>query len=132
MATKFEYIVDADGSKRPILKRTNLRYTTTLKDIAGAVVPSTDLSTFTLTWYSLHGAQAVVNSRDGQNILNANNVTLDGSGNLVWNLQPADTQILDSTLAFEWHRALFAWTKTGGEQGKHEVDIKITNVNKVS
>ena len=128
MATKFEK--DANG--RPILERTSLRYSGVMKDLAGAVVPSTDLSALTLTWYSLAGAQAIVNARDGQNVLNANNVTIDGSGNLAWSMQPADTQILDATLAYEWHRALFAWTKTGGEQGKHEVDIKITNVGKVS
>lgn len=121
MATKFE----------GILERTSRKYSAAIKDLDGVAVPAASLATMVLTLYSLHSL-AVINSRSAQNILNANNVTIDGSGNLVWEVQPADNQILDDNLAIEIHRALFEWTWGGGKAGKHEVDFYVRNLNKVA
>lgn len=116
-----------------ILERTTRRYGATITDLDGVTpVPAASLATMTLTLYSLH-SQAVINARNAQNVLNANNVTIDANGVLTWEVQPADNPILDDTLAVERHRALFAWTWGGGSKaGKHEVDFEVRNLNKVA
>ena len=101
-------------------------------DEKDAGLPAASLTTLTLTLYSLHGPLAIINSRDGQNILNANNVTIDSSGNGAWQSQPLDNQILDATLPLERHRALIQWTWAGGAKvGKHEIDFAVRNLNRV-
>lgn len=94
------------------------------------------LQTLTLTFYSLNDASyPIINNRDGQNVLNQNDVTVDGSGNLTWNLQAADTAILDDTLGMETHRGVFKWTylKNGEPKvGRYLIDIKVENLERVS
>lgn len=106
-------------------------YTATIKDELGVVIPAASLSTLTLTYYEKR-ANTIINSRDGQNILNANNVTVSSGGVLTWTLQPADTAILDVQNVYEEHIALFAWTwAAGAKAGKHEVRFIVTNMTRV-
>ena len=114
-----------------ILEKTSQKYAATIKDVDDVVIPAASLTTLTLTLYSLHSL-VVVNSRTTQDILNANNVTVSVAGALVWELQPADTAIIDDARSIEIHRALFEWTWGGGKAGKHQVDFYITNVKKVT
>lgn len=115
-----------------VYEKTSAKLTAILKDETGAAVSSALLTTFTLTLYD-KATGAIINSRDDQNVLNANNVTVDTSGNVVWTLQPADNIILDDSLNREHHRALFEWSwATGTKTGKDYVDISVLNLAKVS
>ena len=115
-----------------ILEKTSRKYSAVLRDLDGVIIPNTSLSTLTLTLYSIHSL-AVINSRNAQNVLNANDVSVDVIGNLTWEMQPADNAILDPTLQTEIHRALWEWTWAGGAKaGKHEVDFQVRNLNKVT
>lgn len=109
------------------------RYSATLKDETGAVVPAASLTALELTlWDVLTGT--VVNSRDAQNVLNTNNVTVDGNGGLVWDIQPADNAIVrtTSTPFPERHRAMFYFTWSGGtKKGWHAVDLMVQDSAKL-
>ena len=101
-----------------------------MKDENGATIANTDLTTFTLTLYN-KDTGAIINSRDAQNVLNANNVTVDGAGAVAWTMQPADSPIINDDLNWEDHVALFKLTWTGGKQTNHEAIIRVQNVSKV-
>ncbi len=88
--------------------------TAVIVDATGNPVPAGSLASLTLTYYSISDpSNPIINTRNSQNVLNANNVTVDASGNLRWSLQPADTAILDPTIpvgSVERHQALFIFT----------------------
>lgn len=106
-------------------------YTAILKDEAGTVVPAAAIGALTLTLSNVADG-AIINSRTGQNVLNQNNVTVDANGLLTYTLQPADTAIQDSTLAYETHRATFQCTfNSGAGQANWDVDFLIRNLSKV-
>lgn len=93
-------------------------------------LPALTLSTLTLTLYAeTSTGQQVVNGRNIQNVLNANNVTVDSNGNLTWNIQVGDTTLIES-IAFEIHRAVFAWTWASGA-GNHEVWLNVRRLDRV-
>lgn len=95
-------------------------------------IGSNDLATLTLTLYALKSDATIayVNSRNGQNVLNQNNVTLDASGLLTWTVQPEDTTLVED-LDFERHYALFEWTWVGGT-GRALVVLVVQNLVTVS
>lgn len=89
--------------------------------------------TLTLTYYDeLSGV--IINTRDGQNALNTNNVTLAAAGSplvttLTWLLQPADTVLVDARHELEWHVALFQWTwDSGTKHMAREVRFAVENL----
>ena len=84
-------------------------YRSALIDDLGEPVQGALLTTLTLTVLQEY-TLAVVNGRDGQNVLNTNGVTIDTDGMLRWGLTVDDTVILNDALRKEMHRALFAWT----------------------
>lgn len=115
-----------------IMEKTTVKITATVEDENGDGLAAASLDTLTLTLYSLED-DTIINSRDGQDVLNANDVTLDGSGNLVWTVIPDDTIIVDTTLNAERHRAVFEWTyDTGAKNGKHVIDMRIINLVKIA
>ena len=76
----------------------------------------------------------IINSREGQNVLNTNNVTVDEDGLLTWNIQGDDNQIVSTTLAageYETHIALFEWVWSSG-QGKEQIELMVEQLDKVS
>lgn len=110
-----------------INKLTTFKYPATLLDQNGAGLGPADLTTLTLKLYDAT-TFAIINSRDDQNVLGANGVTIDSSGNLVWIMDPADNPILDLTLSSEVHVALFKWTWGVGRKGDHEVQFRVVNI----
>jgi hypothetical protein len=94
-------------------------------------LPASLLNTLTLTLSSLHGAQAIVNSRNDQNVLNANGVTVDESGNFTWLMDALDNQVLDATLPVERHRMLLEATFSGTKAGKFVHDFAVRNLGAV-
>lgn len=128
-------LLDSAGADLVVSERTTLRITAPLKDETGAAIPSAGLTTLTLTLYVRDAtAQTIINSVDDVNILNTGRGTVHAtSGLLTLTLLPADTQIVDSTSAIEWHRALIEWTyDAGAKAGKYEIDFPVLNLNKVS
>ena len=128
-------LVDSAGALITVAERTTLRILLTLQDETGAAIPSAGLTTLTLTLYVRDAtAQTIINSVDDVNILNTGRGTVHAtSGLLTLTLLPADTQIVDSTSAIEWHRALIEWTyDAGAKAGKYEIDFPVLNLNKVS
>ena len=85
---------------------------------------------FTLTYYN-RATGTIINSRDGQNVLNANNVVIT-NGVMAWSMQVADTTIVDTTSVTELNVALWQWTDALGKAGKHETIIRVLNFAKVT
>lgn len=104
-------------------------YTAVLKDGA---LPITGLpfTGFRMSYYSVLTG-GIVNGRDNQNILNANDVTIDGVGNFSWKLQEADVIIDDGDTVppIVRYRAEFngEWLDGAGSprQVTHEIEIPI-------
>lgn len=106
-------------------------YSFTLKDENGSVVPGSSLNSVTLTFYAVHSG-AIINSRNGQNVLNANNVTISEQGVVTWTLQLNDVKIVDDTQLTETHRALFLFTWGSNRCKPHELDVVISNLAKLA
>ena len=112
---------------------TTPKYTATITDDDGVALPAASLTTLVLTLYVVKsdGTIGYVNSRNAQNVLNANNVTVSAAGAVVWSVQTADTTLIES-LPFERHIALFEWTwSAGAKAGKHEVVLNVQNLTEV-
>lgn len=118
--------------KDPIAEKTTAKITAKVVDETGAGIPAGSLTTLTLTVYAEADPTVVVNSRNQQNVLNANDVTIDASGNLTYQMQPADNAIMDTSRSWERHVLLFEWSWGGGKAGKHEVVVQVINMAKVS
>lgn len=102
-------------------------------EVDGAIIGS-NLTGMKL-WYHQDYSKVTVNSRENQDVLNLNNVSIPSNGNKVtWKLQSADTKILNPNLAEEPHRAIFSWTfnRLGGGtgEGSHVVIILVKNLDK--
>lgn len=117
-----------------VKEKSTVKYTATIKDETGAAIPAANLSSLVLTlWNMSDPLKAVINSRSAQNVLNANNVTVDSNGLVTWTMQPADNAIQITTNRVERHRALFVFTwASGAKQGAHEVDFDVLNIEKLS
>lgn len=107
-------------------------YTATLKDEAGTVIPASAISALTITLSNVADG-TIINSRNAQDALNANNVTIHAtSGLLTYTLQPSDTAIQDDEQPYETHRATFQCTyNAGAGQSNWDVDFMIRNLSKV-
>lgn len=113
-------------------EKSTFRYTCTLIDETGAVVPAASLTTLTLTLYNQDTALTIINSVNGTSILNVDRGTVDASGNVAILLTPADGAMVDATKAIEHHVMLIQWTyAAGAKAGRHEVVIPVCNLNKV-
>lgn len=115
-------------------ERTTARYTVTFEDEAGDPIPAADLTTLALTLYD-RATGAVINSREAQDALNANGVTVSSAGVLAWTLDPADNAVVGEVAVgnVEVHVALFEWTwDSGAKAGRHEVEIAVLNLGKVT
>lgn len=112
-----------------ITEGTTRTYIATLKGEDGIVVPASSLSAVRLRFYSTHTG-AVINGRDGQNVLNANGVTIDNNGLLTWKLLEADTILTDNpkpTLGHHCAVFVIEWidAQSVARQVVHEVTFPI-------
>ena len=91
----------------------NLVFTPT--DIVGAAILKANLVTLTITVFDLT-TSAVVNSRNAQNVIDANNGTVDTAGVLTMRLQPADTVIVGTVAdgAKQVRSVQLVWTFNDG------------------
>lgn len=106
------------------------RYTGQLVDETGAGFGA--VTSLTLTLYDLL-TLGIINGRNGQNVLNANQVTFDTvTGALQWDVLPLDNVIVNDALRVEEHRALFVAKWSGAaKQMNHEVVIRVANLRKL-
>src|SRR3972149_284487 len=111
------------------------KLTAVVKDESETVIPAASIGTLTLMLYdqkteldSPGSTGAIINSRNRQDILNANGCTVDSSGNMVMTFTPADNAIVNTGLSSERHVALFEYTYAAGlKAGKDEVLIDVIN-----
>ena len=105
-------------------------YTATVVGNDGVTpLPAATLLTLILTLYVIKADGSANLIRNAQNVLNANNVTIDAAGLLTWAIQVADTTLVE-VVPFERHVALFQWTWASGA-GKHEVVLSVKNLAQV-
>ena len=100
-------------------------------DLEAVPVPAASLTSATLTFYDLcthvpGSLTGIINGRSVQNVLNANQVTIDSSGHFIWSLQPADNSIVTLRRQVERHRALFVF---GWAQGSFPFELEVEVVN---
>lgn len=106
-------------------------YQATLRDELGAVIPAASLTTLTLTLTN-KSDNSLINARNAQNVLNANGVTIDSAGNLVWTGTPLDNPIINTSRQNEIHVALFQYTWNSGTKGApHAVELNCVRVSNV-
>lgn len=99
-------------------------YTATVTGPDGAVV--TAFTSVLLTLYDEYTGN-IINSRHDQNVLNANNVSINAStGLLTWQIQPEDTIIISTSRKGEWHTAIFVFTWSVGRY-VHRVRMRVVN-----
>lgn len=116
----------------PLDEQSSALVTAEVTNEAGVAVPASALSTLTLTLYDRQTG-TILNSRDGQDVLNTNGVTVDSAGLFAWGLTPLDTIIIDVTKALETHVGLFTWTyDSGTKTGRHEIVHVVRNLTKVT
>jgi hypothetical protein len=108
----------------PVNEHSSAVYTATLTDQSGAALAASMLTAVTLTLYD-KASDTILNERDGQDVLNANDVTIDENGVLTWAMQPADNVIVNQARKTpEVHVALwmFAWA-TGHYHHAAEIEV---------
>lgn len=114
-----------------INERTTPEWAFDLIDGAGDPIEATALNEFTATLYDKETGD-IINDRDEQNALNANQFTVDADGHGLWKLTPEDTAVLHPGTDFEVHVLLLEWTYNAGTKfGKYEYMHRINNLNKV-
>lgn len=113
-----------------VTEKTSALYEATLQDEAGVAVAGSSLATLTLTLYDV-ATGTILNSRNAQNVLNLNGVTVSEAGALAWTMVPADNAITTTSRSYELHRAVFIATWDTTKQMVHEVEIRVRNIGKV-
>jgi hypothetical protein len=109
------------------------RITGQLVDENDVGVPAAQLNTFTMTLWAItpDGTRPIVNGNSNIDVLNANQGTVDGSGNFVITLSELDNIIMASGFEHEIHRMLLTWTYAiATETGRFQIDFDIFHVDK--
>jgi hypothetical protein len=117
-----------------VAEGTTCLITGSLVDEAGSPLGSSQLQAFTLTLYAVVSGLPIINSRNATNILNAGPGTIDAGGLWTITLTPADNDIVSAAAPVdETHRLLLEWTYgAGAKAGKHEIEIRVRNLDKVA
>jgi hypothetical protein len=109
-------------------------YTFRLLSESGAAIPVGVLDTLTLTYYDV-ASGLIVNGRNNQQALNANDVTVatdvgpPAVTTVTWLLQPADTAMIEPDLRHEYRVIQFRWSWEGGTRsGAYQVQFLIENM----
>jgi hypothetical protein len=98
-------------------------------DMAGVAITKANLITLTITLIDV-ATSTVLNSRNGQSILDANGGTVTNDGVLTMRLDAADAPMV-GTASRESHLARFTWTWNDGvsvRTGKVEVVFDVVDV----
>ncbi len=111
-----------------VQERQSLRVGFTWLDETNTPIPLADVTALTLTLRNPRTG-AVLNSRDGQNVLNTNGVTFGvTNGETRWNVTPADLTIVDDTLDVEERHAMFRLEWGTDKAFEHRVVLRAANL----
>jgi len=111
-------------------EQTTGRYTATMRDETGATIDGTAMTTLTLTLYDKRTG-SIINSRNAQNVKNANGVAVTAAGVLTWTISTSDS-VMVGRQDRERHVALFIGTwDTGTKKFTHPVEMDVINLAKV-
>ena len=123
------------SKQRKLDEGTLAKYTATIIDEAETAIALSAMTTLTLTLYD-EETGTVINSRNDQDVLNTNNVTVSSAGLLTWLIQPGDNAIVGTRRRagqYEKHVALFEYTwSSGSKASKHELTLEIRQLDKVT
>lgn len=126
-------LTDSDGNPLVARERSTGTLRFALTDEDGAPISDTLLTSLTLTLYDrLSGT--TLNDRNHQDVLNLNDVILDGSGHAAWSVQSADHVLVSQKpMALERHRAVFEYTwNSGAQRDWHAFEFLVQGELKVS
>lgn len=96
----------------------------------GTALSNAEVTALTFSIYD-RATNGAVNSRVDA-ALTPISTYLDTSGNIIFDLAPADNVMIDSAHAEETHRVIVKWTYTGGAKGATYKDYTIQNPRMVS
>lgn len=107
-------------------KASSASFQADMLDEDGEIVPGSTLQSLLLT---LKHNASVINGRNAQNVKNANGVTIDEKGHMIWTMDPRDNPINTPNLpdgTTEQHKATFVWSWAGGaKQGQIDILINV-------
>ena len=114
--------------------------TFTLLDNASLPVLFADVATAQLTLFDMDTyvpggspVTGIINTRDAQNVLNTNDVTIAATSGLVtWSMQPEDNLIVTVRKQIERHRAEFRFVTTSGAELDYQFEVEVVNLRKAS
>lgn len=120
----------AETSHAQVNERDSGIYSCILVDELGNRLGPGDFQQLTLTLYD-YDTGTILNTRDNQDVKNANSGTLDANGNFKWTWGPGDMEIIDDTKSIERHVALFYCLWNGSSREKrHEVHFDVVNLQR--
>jgi hypothetical protein len=106
----------------------------TLRDAAGAVIPSSQMATMTMTIQDWSDpAHPIVNGVNGTtDVKNTRGCTLSTAGVFVLTLLPADTMILNDAREYEIRRVMveYAWPLVPTKSDAIEVFVVVRNLER--
>ena len=103
---------------------TTPKYTANLVDEDDVAVGSASLTTLVITVLNVL-TRDVINTRDRQNALNVNNVTVSAGGLLTWSIQALDL-VVPSGESFCDLQVIFEWTwSAGAKKNWHEFTLRV-------
>lgn len=108
-------------------------FTITPTDPDGNTIDANNLASLTVTLYD-DATNAVINSRNGQNILGANGGTIEVDNTVTMRLDPADNVIVGSASEDETenHVARFEYTYNDGQQVRTGSEERLFAVRKLA
>ena len=121
LPTKFEDVIN---------EASTAVYSTQLTDQDGTNILLAAIDSLTITLCTVIGG-TIINSRNDQNALNANGVTVSSSGLLTYVIEAADGAIIDLSLAtdaVEVHRATFKLNFNTVSFSNWDVDFNFRNL----
>lgn len=106
---------DASGRPLVVQQGESCDVIVSFVDMTGAAIAKAALASLTATLFD-EEQEAIINSRDGQNVLDANQGTVTTGGVLTLRLQPADSPIVGSIAVgdTERHVLRLTWTWSDG------------------
>ena len=117
---------DSDGDRFVAQEGESHNVEGQFSDMDGANIALADLLTFTITLYNEHD-NSIINSRNDQNALNANDHTVTTTGGFIVRLDPADAVIVTQTPATpenenQYHVIRLEWTYGDGTKTRTGID----------
>ena len=111
MATTPTLLRDSAGLAVVVQEGESCNITTTFQDLTGTAIIKANIITLTVTLFDWV-TSAAINSRNAQNVLDANNGTVVSDGTLTLRLGPLDNIIVGSPASGtkEIHCCVFKWT----------------------